>query len=77
MSDPSFASATALAADLRARRIGCVELLEHLLARADRLNAPLNAIVAFDREGARARARRGRRGTRPGRGRGDPSTAFR
>jgi amidase len=56
MTEPSFASAAALAADIRARRISSVELLDHLLARAERLNGPLNAIVAFDREGARRRA---------------------
>ena len=57
MEDPSFASAAALAHAVRARKVSSVELLDHFLARADRLNGPLNAIIAFDREGARARAR--------------------
>lgn len=56
MTDPSFASASTLAAAIRAKKLSSVDALEHLLARAERLNPALNAIVAFDREGARARA---------------------
>jgi amidase len=53
----AFASATRLAADIRDRRIGCLELLDHYLARADRCNPALNAIVAWQTDRARERAR--------------------
>jgi Asp-tRNA(Asn)/Glu-tRNA(Gln) amidotransferase A subunit family amidase len=36
--DLSYASTTRLVADLKARRIGSLELLEHFIARIDRLN---------------------------------------
>jgi len=49
--------ATRLAALIRARKIGCLELLDHYLARVDRLNPAINAIVWLDRAGARKRAR--------------------
>lgn len=50
-------SATRLAALIRARKLGCLELLDHYLARVDRLNPAINAIVWMDRAGARKRAR--------------------
>jgi amidase len=53
----AFASATRLAADIRDRRIGCLELLDHYLARAERYNPGLNAIVAWQIDKARERAR--------------------
>jgi amidase len=56
MSDLAFRSTTALATALRRREIGCRELLEHYLARVERLNPTLNAIVTLDVDGARARA---------------------
>jgi Asp-tRNA(Asn)/Glu-tRNA(Gln) amidotransferase A subunit family amidase len=52
-----LASATRLAADVRDRRVGCLELLDHFLARAERYNPALNAIVAWQIDGARDRAR--------------------
>ncbi len=52
-----FKSATQLAAMIRAKKIGCLDLLEHFLARVDAHNPALNAIIWQDREGARARAR--------------------
>ena len=55
--ETAFRSATELVEELRARRIGCLELLDHFLARADRFNPDLNAIVVFDVERARKRAR--------------------
>jgi amidase len=42
---------------LRERRIGALELLDLLLARIERLNPALNAVVARDLEGARHAAR--------------------
>jgi len=57
MDELAFASATRLAADVRDRRVGCLELLDHFLARAERHNPALNAIVAWQIDGARDRAR--------------------
>ena len=57
MPDISFKSASALAADILAKRIGCVEALEHFWARVQRFNPQLNAIVVSDMDRARDRAR--------------------
>lgn len=54
--DP-FGSATSMVRALRARQLSAVELLELHLARIDRYNGELNAIVTHDTEGARAGAR--------------------
>jgi amidase len=56
MVDLPFQSATALAAALRSKKIGCRELLELYLARVERFNPTLNAIVAMDLPAARKRA---------------------
>ena len=58
MTEPHFRSAKQLASDIRRRRIGCLEALELFLARVDRYNPRLNAIIAMDADGARRRARR-------------------
>jgi amidase len=52
-----FRSAKELAADIRRKRIGCLELLDLYLSRVDKYNPALNAIIATDVEGARKRAR--------------------
>ena len=52
-----FQSASELTRRLREREIGCLELLDAFLTRAERFNPRLNAIVCMDRAGARARAR--------------------
>ena len=57
MDDRVFASATELAAAIRDRRIGCVELLDFYLARVERHNPALNAIVVRQVDQARERAR--------------------
>jgi amidase len=57
MDDRAFASATQLANEIRDRRIGCVELLDFYLARAERHNPALNAIVVWQLDQARERAR--------------------
>src|SRR5437016_1800210 len=57
MDDCAFASATQLANEIRDRHIGCVELLEFYLARAERHNPALNAIVVWQVDQARERAR--------------------
>ncbi len=54
--DP-FASAASLAEAIRARRIGCLELLDLYLKRAEAHNPELNAIVVWQVEKARERAR--------------------
>lgn len=51
------ASATALRTALLARRFSATDLLEATFARIDAINPHLNAIVAQDREAARAMAR--------------------
>ncbi len=43
-------------AKLRAREVGCRELLDQHISRIERLNPAINAVVALDIEGARARA---------------------
>src|SRR5437868_7138317 len=57
MDDRAFASATSLAGEIRDRRIGCVELLDFYVARAERHNPALNAIVVRQVDQARERAR--------------------
>lgn len=56
MTDPAFRSASRLAADIRAGRIGCRQLLEHYVARIEDYNPVLNAVIAMDLERARRRA---------------------
>jgi amidase len=56
MLDLPFRSATELAAEIRAKRVGCRELLELYVARVERYNPALNAIIAFDLAAARKRA---------------------
>jgi amidase len=53
----AFAAASELARLIRARRIGCLELLELYAERAARHNPRLNAIVCWNLEAARSRAR--------------------
>ncbi|HLI13629.1 MAG TPA: amidase [Alphaproteobacteria bacterium] len=57
MEEIAFWSAKRLAAHIRNRKIGCLELLEHYLARVERYNPKLNAIVATDIPAAKRRAR--------------------
>ena len=57
MDNHAFASATRLASDIRDRRVGCLELLDFFLARAERYNPALNAIIAWQVDKARDRAR--------------------
>ena len=52
MDDRAFASATELSDESRDRHIGCVELLDFYLARAERHNPQLNAIVVWQIEQA-------------------------
>src|SRR6202795_956107 len=52
-----FRSAKELAADIRKKKIGCLELLDLYLTRVEKHNPSLNAIIATDVESARKRAR--------------------
>ena len=56
MSDIALQPAHALAESIRRRDVSSRELLEHYLARVERLNAPLNAVVTLDPDGARLAA---------------------
>ena len=57
MDERAFSSATELSKEIRDRRIGCLELLDFYLARAQRYNPALNAIVVWQIDQARDRAR--------------------
>jgi amidase len=52
-----FRSAKELAAEIRRKKVGCLELLDFYLSRVEKHNPALNAIIAMDVEGARKRAR--------------------
>ncbi len=57
MPDIAFSSARRLAGMIRRGRIGSLELLDHYLARVEKFNPGLNAIVETDIPAARRRAR--------------------
>src|ERR1044072_6164111 len=52
-----YKSAVQLAALIRRKKIGCLELLDHFLGRIEKYNPKLNAIIWIDKETARKRAR--------------------
>ncbi len=56
MIEMAFASATELARMIRARQIGCRELLDYYLDRVDLINPGINAVVTLDAERAHRRA---------------------
>jgi amidase len=55
--DPSFLPAHQLAELARSGKIGCGELLDHFIARVERLDSKINAVVVRDFERARKRAK--------------------
>jgi len=57
MLDVPFRPAKQLAADIRKKTIGCLELLDLYLARVEKYDGMLNAVVVRDFDRARARAR--------------------
>lgn len=57
MTDLHWWSATDLAAAIRGREVSATEALEHQIARAQRLDGPVNAIVHWDLDRARTAAR--------------------
>src|SRR4029453_14586444 len=67
MTDLAFRSARQLASDIRRRKIGCLEVLDHYLARVERYDATINAVVVRDVD----RARRGARAADRARGKGE------
>src|SRR5215468_10506605 len=52
-----YKSATQLAGLIRRKKIGCLELLDHFLARIERYNPKLNAIIWLNKEKARKYAK--------------------
>ncbi len=69
MKNPAFESATRQAAMIRRKKIGCLELLDHYIARhRDDYNPAVNAIVVTDLDAARKRA-----ADAADRGRGEPA----
>jgi amidase len=57
MTEFAFAPASHLAALVRQHDVGCLELLDHFIARVERLDGKLNAVVVRDFDRARAQAR--------------------
>ena len=57
MMEPGFLPATKLAALVRRGAVGCLELLDHFIARVERLDSKLNAVVVHDFERARQTTR--------------------
>ena len=68
--NPTFLPAHRLAALIRQKRIGCLELLNHYLNRVEKHNPKLNAIVVLDAERARKQARAADRALAKGETRG-------
>ncbi len=68
--NPTFLPAHRLAALIRQKRVGCVELLNHYLDRVETHNPKLNAIVVLDAERARKQARAADRALAKGETRG-------
>src|SRR6185436_16196577 len=62
----AFLSAKKLAAAIRRKRLGSVELLEFYLKRVERLNPKLNAIIVLDEKRAREQARKADRAAAKG-----------
>ena len=57
MTQLAFAPARHLAALVRQHEVGCLELLDYFIARVERLDGKLNAVVVRDFDRARAQAR--------------------
>ena len=56
MTDLHWWSAVDLAAAIRGRELSATEALEHLVARIERLDGPINAVVHWDLDRARTAA---------------------
>ena len=64
--DIAFSSATALAAKLRAGKVSALDLLDHYIARVEKHDGALNAVVVRDFERARKRAKAADRALKKG-----------
>ena len=64
--DIAFSSASALAAKLRSGKISSLELLDHYIARVEKHDGALNAVVVRDFERARKRAKAADRALKKG-----------
>jgi len=64
--DLPFQTAKQLAAAVRKKKIGCLELLDLYLKRIEAYNPALNAVIATDVEGARKRAKAADRAIKAG-----------
>jgi amidase len=58
MTNPTFLPAWRLAELIRSGAISCLELLDHYIARVERLDGKTNAVVVRDFDRARERARK-------------------
>src|SRR3989475_3163088 len=65
MLDVPFRSARQLAADIKKKKIGCLELLDLYLTRVEKYHDALNAVFVRDFERARTRARAADRALAP------------
>ena len=57
MADLHFLTAVQLSEKIKSKKISCLEMLDLFLARTEKFNPSLNAIIYLDREAARARAK--------------------
>ena len=64
--DIAFSSASALAAKLRSGKLSALELLDHYIARVEKYDPALNAVVVRDFERARKRAKAADRALKKG-----------
>jgi amidase len=64
--DLPFQTAKQLASAIRKKKVGCLELLDLYLARVEKHNPALNAIIAMDADGARKRAKAADRAVKAG-----------
>src|SRR5690349_6210621 len=62
-----FRTAKQLAAAVRKKKIGCLELLDLYLKRVETYNPKLNAIIATDIDGARKQAKAADKAVKAGR----------
>ena len=65
-SDPAFLNACEIASQIKERKIGCLEILDHIIKRIETYNPKLNAIVALDLDRACASARAADQAVRDG-----------
>jgi len=57
MADLHFLTAVQLSEKIKSKKISCLEMLDLFLARVEKFNPSLNAIIYLDKEAARARAK--------------------